>query len=75
MRSTKVVSSNIDQVGWQDHVLYVAFLNGRKYLYKGVPEIVYERLCNAESVGKEFNASVKKLYEHTLLTDDPFESN
>lgn len=59
---TKVESSQIDSMGHDPihNVMQVAFKNGGVYSYSNVPETVYRDILTAESVGKAFNATVKK---------------
>jgi len=49
----QVSSSNIAEVGYDDKVgtVYVRFLNGTLYIYKGVSQIEYDGLLNAHSLG------------------------
>jgi hypothetical protein len=44
---------------------------GRRYKYFGVPEFIYEALCDAESRGRFFNQSIRGKYECRLV--DPSE--
>ena len=48
-----VSSSNIAAVGYdaENQMVYVQFLNGSTYTYKGVPEHEFENLRTAPSVG------------------------
>ncbi len=64
MDMISVSSSNIAAVGYNeaDQVLRVQFNNGRTYEYDGVPVDVYDALMVADSVGKEFNATVKNQF-------------
>lgn len=39
--------------------LCVAFRNGRRYVYEGVPRTLYEAFKRAPSAGKFFNEQVK----------------
>ena len=49
-----------DKVG---NDLVVEFKNGRKYLYKNVPEKIINDLLAAESAGKFLNAEIKQNYQ------------
>jgi hypothetical protein len=42
--------------------LEVEFLNGRIYQYFNVPQFMHERMMEAPSVGKFFNAEIKNVY-------------
>lgn len=59
-----VESSNIARVGHnEDHdkpVMFVQFKNGGTYRYENVPVATFKEIVEAESVGKVFNALVKK---------------
>lgn len=57
-----VDSSNIKRIGYDRiaQVLYVEFHSGRAYRYSLVPVTEYKYLLEAESVGKTFNARIKK---------------
>lgn len=56
-----VESSNIGSVGHdpESKVLRIWFAKGGIYDYDGVPEELFDRLVNAESVGKTFHAEIK----------------
>ena len=56
---TKVESSTVDEVGFQNDKLYVKFKNGNTYVYLNVGEDVYESLIKSESKGKFLNESIK----------------
>jgi hypothetical protein len=59
---TEVESSNIAQIGYmaEDELLEIMFHSNEKYWYVGVPSDVVDNLLTAESVGKYFNAHIKK---------------
>jgi len=59
MNYTKVESSNIDGIGYENGTLFVKFKNNSEYKYAGVPAELYEQLKKAESKGKFINESVK----------------
>ena len=40
-------------------ILIAEFNNGDKYLYTGVTAPMYEKIITADSVGKEFNHTIK----------------
>lgn len=64
-KMVKVVSSNLREVFYKkkEEKLYVKFHNARIFVYFKVPEQEYLDLCNAESVGKKFNSSIKGKYD------------
>lgn len=59
-----VVSSTIEAVGYEadPQTLHVRFKNGTVFLYKDVPEKLYQQLMEAESIGKFFAAKIKPKY-------------
>lgn len=59
-----VSSSNIASIGYdeQNEQVYVSFLNGSLYVYKGVPLHEYENLMQAPSHGSYLNRSFKNVY-------------
>lgn len=61
-----VSSSSIDAVGYDadDQTVYIRFLNGSTYAYKGVPEHEFENLRTASSVGSYLNRSYKNVYPY-----------
>lgn len=61
-----VSSSNIAAVGYDAESLtvYVQFLNGSTYAYKGVPEHEFENLRTASSVGSYLNRNYKNVYPY-----------
>jgi hypothetical protein len=48
-------------------VLKVEFVSGAIYEYEGVPSIVYDDLCKADSQGKYFTESIKNNYSYNKL--------
>ncbi|MCF7675007.1 MAG: KTSC domain-containing protein [Akkermansiaceae bacterium] len=61
-----VSSSNIAAVGYDadNQTVYVQFLNGSTYAYKGVPEHEFENLRTAPSVGSYLNRNYKNVYPY-----------
>jgi len=61
-----VSSSNIVSVGYDatDQIVYVQFLNGTVYAYKGVQEHEFENLRMAASVGSYLNRNYKNVYPY-----------
>jgi hypothetical protein len=62
----QVSSSNISAVGYvaEDQMVYIQFLNGSLYVYKGVPEHEFENLRTASSVGSYLNRNYKNIYPY-----------
>lgn len=61
-----VSSSNIAAVGYdaESQSVYVQFLNGSTYTYKGVPEHEFENLRTASSIGSYLNRNYKNVYPY-----------
>lgn len=61
-----VSSSNIASVGYDatSQTVYVTFLNGATYAYKGVSQQEYENLRTAPSVGSYLNRNFKNVYPY-----------
>lgn len=68
----KVVSSNIDAIGWKPEALFIRFNSGVTYTYDKVPESYLEAMRTAESVGKFFHRMIKGKFEFIKLEVDPF---
>lgn len=64
---TKVESSVLDAVGYDANAkeLTVVLKSGDTYVYRNVPEKVYNNLMAAESKGKFFTKNIKDKYEYT----------
>jgi hypothetical protein len=65
MDRQSVASSNIASVGYDTNseTLEIEFLKGGAvYQYYNVPDVEYDRLINADSVGKYFIANIKSAY-------------
>ena len=65
----EVKSSVFMAVGYEQisETLRVVFISGSEYRYTGVPIQVYRNLCNAESMGKEFNRTIRNKYDSTVV--------
>ncbi len=63
---TPVSSSNVAEVGYNEEKqeVYVRFLNGSLYVYKGVPKFEYEGLLNAPSIGSYLHRNYKNVYPY-----------
>lgn len=61
-----VSSSNVAAVGYDPDnlVVYVEFLNGSTYIYKGVQENEFQNLKTASSVGAYLNRNYKNVYPY-----------
>jgi hypothetical protein len=59
-----VSSSNIESIGYDagEETVYVQFLNGSMYTYKGVPEHEYYNLSEATSLGSYLHRNYKNVY-------------
>ena len=64
-----VSSSNIAAVGYDpaEETVYVTFLNGSTYIYKGVLEHEFENLRTAASVGSYLNRNFKNVYPYERI--------
>lgn len=69
MDLTRVKSSNVDAVGYDDGVLEVHFRNGARYRYAGVEAEEYDALLKADSVGRFLNERIKPNYTYERLED------
>ena len=65
----EVESSVIMAVGYEQisETLRVIFNSGSEYRYTGVPIQVYQNLCNAKSMGQEFNRTIRNRYDCTVV--------
>lgn len=61
-----VSSSSIAAIGYDadNQMVYVQFLNGTTYAYKGVPEIEFENLKTAPSIGAYLNRNYKNVFPY-----------
>lgn len=64
-----VSSSNIESIGYdeQEEIVYVRFLNGSLYVYKGVPIHEYENLLQAPSHGSYLHRNYKNVYPYERI--------
>jgi hypothetical protein len=62
MNYESVNSSTLDAVAYDEasSTLGVRFKNGTEYEYSRVPETIYRGILTASSVGRYFDANVKK---------------
>lgn len=65
-----VSSSNVAAVGYEPEgmVVYVQFLGGATYAYKGVPLQEFENLRMAPSVGSYLNRYFKNVYPYEKVS-------
>jgi hypothetical protein len=64
-----VSSSNVSEIGYdvESQIVYVRYLNGSLYIYKGVPEADFEGLKNASSVGSYLHRNYKNVYPYERI--------
>ena len=64
-----VSSSNVQSIAYDETqlILYVRFLNNSTYIYKGVPQIEFDGLLNASSVGSYLHRNIKNLYPYERI--------
>lgn len=64
-----VSSSTIESVGYneQNQEVFVRFLNGSVYVYKGVPQHEYENLRDTQSLGSYLNRNYKNVYPYERI--------
>jgi hypothetical protein len=64
-----VSSSNIESIGYdeQNEQVYVKFLNGSLYVYKGVPLHEFENLRDAPSLGSYLHRNYKNVYPYERI--------
>lgn len=64
-----VSSSNIESIGYdeQNEQVYVRFLNGSLYVYKGVPLREFENLRDAPSLGSYLHRNYKNVYPYERI--------
>jgi hypothetical protein len=64
---SRVISSNIEAVGYQDNTTYVQFKNGSVYAYPDTDKTEYEELVKAESVGSHFSKTFRGKQDYSKL--------
>ena len=64
-----VSSSNIESIGYdeENQQVYVRFLNGSLYVYKGVPLHEFENLRDAPSLGSYLHRNYKNVYPYERI--------
>ena len=65
----KVVSSNIDEIGYnkEQQELYIRFVSGSLYVYRNVPEIEFTSLKEASSHGTYLSDHIKHQYPYERI--------
>ena len=65
----QVSSSNVESIGYaeQQQILYVRFLNGALYIYKGVNVYEYEGLKTASSIGSYLHRNIRNIYPYERI--------
>ena len=64
-----VSSSNLESIGYDDQTqeVYIRFLNGSIYVYKGVPLHEFENLRDAPSLGSYLHRNYKNVYPYERI--------
>ncbi len=64
-----VESSNVESVGYDENeqTLYVRFLTGAMYIYKGVSNYEFDGLLSAPSVGSYLHRNIKNNYPYERI--------
>lgn len=64
-----VSSSNIESIGYdeQNEQVFVRFLNGSLYVYKGVPLHEFENLRDAPSLGSYLHRNFKNVFPYERI--------
>ena len=64
-----VSSSNVSEIGYnaEDKEVYVRFLKGSLYVYKGVPQLEFDGLLNAPSVGSYLHRNYKNVFPYERI--------
>ncbi|MCB0743720.1 MAG: KTSC domain-containing protein [Ignavibacteriae bacterium] len=64
-----VSSSNIESIGYdeQNQEVYVRFLKGGVYVYKGVPAHEFQNLLEAPSLGSYLHRNYKNIYPYERI--------
>lgn len=58
-----VTSSSVGAIGYDAGTLQVEFKNGGDYIYFGVPQVKFEKLKEAQSVGRAYHDLIRGKYE------------
>lgn len=65
----QVSSSNVESIGYdeQQQIMYVRFLSGALYIYKGVNIYEYEGVMNAPSIGSYLHRNIRNVYPYERI--------
>lgn len=65
----QVTSSNVSALGYDDieQIVYVEFMNGSIYIYKGVSKNEFDGLLNASSIGSYLHRNFKNFYPYERI--------
>lgn len=71
MKMVKVESSMVRSIGYdaRNNRMRVKFTDGSLYSYANVPEKVYNKLLDAESIGRFMREYVIGVYEASRITE------
>lgn len=64
---TKVHSSNVLAIGFENNILEVWFVDGAVYHYFGVPEHIYNSFLSAPSKGQFVHTHLTNFYHYERL--------
>jgi hypothetical protein len=64
-----VSSSNVAELGYdaENQIVYIRYLNGNLYMYKGVPQNEYDGLINSPSVGSYLHRNLKGIFPYERI--------
>ena len=64
-----VNTSTIEAIGYEpgSKRLHINFISTEKYIYQGVPKIIYTRLMRAHSIDTYLAEEIKDKYRHTEI--------
>jgi hypothetical protein len=71
MERATVISSNIDEIGFEDNTLFIRFHSGVTYSYAECGYHYFDTLKKVESAGKFFHRWIKGKFQYTRLEKDP----
>jgi frataxin-like iron-binding protein CyaY len=57
-----MTSTTIQNVDWKNGTMTIQFKNGTIYVYKNVPQALYDEFIVAESAGKYFHKYIKPVF-------------
>ena len=63
----KVVSSNIESIGYNSNKLFIRFKGNSVYKYDNIFESAYDILMKSDSKGKFIHNNIKGYYETTKI--------